>query len=679
MGAGGDVPLESLMLLSFISLASVLSILMVAVGLGFVIFFHELGHFAVAKWCGVQVERFSIGFGPILWGRKWGETEYALSAIPFGGYVKMLGQDDIDPSQETSTEVAENPRSYTAKSVPQRMAIISAGVIMNIITGYLFYVGAMRMGIEVSGTQVGFVEPGMPAWRAGLRPDDELLSINGRPVQDFSDVTRGTALSTGAIRVVGRHADGQEFDVEIIPDRSGTKRMIGVGPQQSPRLPPLPPDAGIPVATPGSPAALAQGGFQPGDLIVKIGGESISGFADLRSVLSRRSQEELAFEVLRQKVPGEDVANEPATVQVPAQSYRWLGLRMEIGEITAIQQGSPADQAGLKPDDRLIKVQAAGDPEPLEVGRDLDPARLPDWFADHAGQTVTVTIEREGQGGETRTYSLTPTADRNWVGASDRPAPMPIPAIGLAYEFLPRVLSVAPDSPADKAAIKPNDKITFAEFIRPADWPAELGKENVTFQIGDHGWANVIGMLQARPTWQVKLTVRPGGQEPSREVTLSAVNAPDWSVASDRGLVLMSMLVERKAANLSEALALGWHQTQDSMMDIYLTLRGLFSGNISPKELHGPIGIFSIGVKVASSGLAEFLIFLGFLSVNLAVLNFLPIPVLDGGHMVFLLWEGLTRKKPNERVYATAMYLGLLFVLGLMGWVFYLDIMRRVS
>ena len=81
---------------------------------------------------------------------------------------------------------------------------------------------------------------------------------------------------------------------------------------------------------------------------------------------------------------------------------------------------------------------------------------------------------------------------------------------------------------------------------------------------------------------------------------------------------------------------------------------------------------------MASSGLPEFLIFLGFLSVNLAVLNFLPIPVLDGGHMVFLIWEGLTRRRPNERVYATAMYLGLLFVLGLMGWVFYLDIMRRV-
>ncbi len=78
--------------------------LAVLIGIGLVIFFHELGHFAVAKWCDVYVERFSIGFGPILWSRKYGETEYALSAIPFGGYVKMLGQDDLDPSQFTSEE-----------------------------------------------------------------------------------------------------------------------------------------------------------------------------------------------------------------------------------------------------------------------------------------------------------------------------------------------------------------------------------------------------------------------------------------------------------------------------------------------------------------------------------------------------------------------------------------------
>ena len=115
-----------------------LNILFVALGLGLVIFFHELGHFAVAKWCNVNVHRFSLGVGPILWSRKRGETAYALSAIPFGGYVKMLGQDDMDPSQLSSEEIAEDPRSYSAKPVWMRMSIISAGVIMNLVTAVLF-------------------------------------------------------------------------------------------------------------------------------------------------------------------------------------------------------------------------------------------------------------------------------------------------------------------------------------------------------------------------------------------------------------------------------------------------------------------------------------------------------------------------------------------------------------
>ncbi len=678
MGAGGDVPLDSLIAAGLFSVEGLISISMVAIGLGMVIFFHELGHFAVAKWCGVQVERFSIGFGPILWGRKWGETEYALSAIPFGGYVKMLGQDDIDPSQETSTEVAENPRSYTAKSVPQRMAIISAGVIMNIITGYLFYVGAMQMGIQVSGNEIGFVEPGMPAWKAGLRADDELHSINGRPMQDFSDVTRGTALSTGPMRIVGRHADGQEFHLELTPDRSGTKRMIGVGPQFSPRIRYFPADKQSFVATPNSPAQLAANGFQPNDKIVSIGDEPVEDFSDLRRILTQRRSEALAFEVER-RGEGQEAPRQQATVEVPAQAYRWLGLRMEIGEIEAVQADSPAAEAGLQPDDRIIRVQAVDAGEPLEVGRGLDPAGLPDWFADHAGQPVKVTIERESHGGETREFTLTPRNARNWNFASDRPHPMDIPAIGVVFEFVPRILSVEPGGPAEQAALKANDKVTRVEFLRPADWPVPTEKSNYTFDIGEHGWANVIGMLQARRGWQVQLTVRPGGQEPERTVNLTPVDYPGWFVSGDRGLLLAPATNERKAVNLAEAYKLGWYQTSDSMMDIYLTLRGLFTRNISARELHGPISIFSIGVQIASSGLAEFLVFLGFLSVNLAVLNFLPIPVLDGGHMVFLIWEGITGRKPNERVYATAMYFGLLFVLGLMGWVFYLDIMRNIG
>ncbi|MGB4738623.1 MAG: site-2 protease family protein, partial [Fuerstiella sp.] len=153
-------------------LGSIGNALSVILGLGMVIFFHELGHFAVAKWCDVHVERFSIGIGPIIWSRQKGETEYALSALPFGGYVKMLGQDDMDPNQMTSDEIAENPRSYSAKKVWQRMAIITAGVTMNVITGFMFFAIAYRNGVVELTPIVGQAVPGMPAWEAGINAGD---------------------------------------------------------------------------------------------------------------------------------------------------------------------------------------------------------------------------------------------------------------------------------------------------------------------------------------------------------------------------------------------------------------------------------------------------------------------------------------------------------------------------
>jgi regulator of sigma E protease len=123
-----------------------------------------------------------------------------------------------------------------------------------------------------------------------------------------------------------------------------------------------------------------------------------------------------------------------------------------------------------------------------------------------------------------------------------------------------------------------------------------------------------------------------------------------------------------------DAFRMGIYQTQNTGLDIYLTLRNLFSGDLSPKNLHGPVGIAQVAYAVSKQGIQQLLMFLGFLSINLAILNFLPIPVLDGGHMVFLIWEGVTRRKPSENVLIAATYVGMAFVLGLMAFVIYLDI-----
>ncbi len=147
------------------SLNSLLTIAKVALGLGFVIFIHELGHFLLAKWNGVKVEKFSIGFGPTLFGWRRGETEYVLAALPLGGFVKMLGEGP-DEQESKSTD----PRAYPNKSVSARMAIISAGVIMNLFLAVACFSLLLREERHELSAVLGGVSAGSPAYEAGLRP-----------------------------------------------------------------------------------------------------------------------------------------------------------------------------------------------------------------------------------------------------------------------------------------------------------------------------------------------------------------------------------------------------------------------------------------------------------------------------------------------------------------------------
>jgi regulator of sigma E protease len=233
---------------------------MVAIGLGAVIFVHELGHFLVAKACGVKCEKFMIGFdiGGYKIARKWGETLYGIGILPLGGYVKMLGQDD-DPAhiaeqmqksqidaQSANAKAIKGPngetyyvdrRSYLAKSVPQRMAIISAGVIMNIIFAFIFAVIAYGMGVKQVPSIVGGTVPGSPAWMAELEPGDEIIKFAGQENPTFMQLMGGVTLGdtkNGAEVMIRRAADGETKTVRLTPkQQEGQLAKIGVSPMTS--------------------------------------------------------------------------------------------------------------------------------------------------------------------------------------------------------------------------------------------------------------------------------------------------------------------------------------------------------------------------------------------------------------------------------------------------------------
>ncbi len=667
-----------------LSLAGTVNILYVALGLGLVIFFHELGHFMVAKWCDVHVERFSIGFGPILWRYKKGETEYALSAIPFGGYVKMLGQDDVDPSQLSSEEIAADPRSYSSKSVPQRMAIISAGVIMNVITGLLFFAVAFGLGVDASPAIVGTVQVGMPAWQAGIESGDRITRINDREVQLFKDIPRGVALSRDkVITIEGVHQDGTTYKVDIEPDRTGTRRIIGVFSTQSLQLAKFKDKSKKKPTAVGTSAALAEPSFEQGDTILKVGDTKVLRFSQLQDFLSRKRGETFEFLIQRDQASEGETEGETVAISVKPNRFRTLGLWMGTGKIVAVKKGSPADVEGMRPGDRITRINDK------IVGKDINPLRLPDYLAGLHGHAIRIMVSRPVEGGESKEEEILIESLLDKPGWVERPImpgdPLSIPALGVAFHLIPNVLKVDEGSPAAKANIQTGE-IQKMEFLLPEGEPfdgfknRENGDERVfaiEFKDKDNkpvlNWAYAFWTMQSTPTRTVRLTIRNAGETQIVEIEPRVPDDSDWFLPT-RGIRMMPLKQTIKAGSIFETLQMGMLHTQNSIADIYLTLRNLVSGDLSYRELHGPLGIAVVAYEFASQGLAKLSLFLGLLSINLAVLNFLPIPVLDGGHMVFLAWEGITRKRPSERVLVAATYFGMAFVLGLMILVLYLDI-----
>jgi len=724
-----------LVILAHLLAVSIGSILYVAAGIGLVIFFHELGHFAVAKWCNVCVERFSIGFGPVLWRTKRGETEYALSLVPFGGYVKMLGQDDIDPSQLSSDEIAQDPRSYSAKSVPQRMAIISAGVIMNLITGLLFYASAFGLGIETSQPVVGLVEVGLPAWEAGMERGDRIRRINGESIASFDDIMLEVALAqsdralfqapetmasllkdgpvsetlrskfaerdirlphdavvveatpsqwsitSGLTRLFELEKSGSEIAVvgnmlkiegtrgtvemtwNVLPRGKGTGRRIGLHPEYDTRL------AGNPdIGPPGWPASDAKPALVHDDRLKQIDDQPIETVSQMRTHIARHADRELIYRVERAGT------QELVNITVPARRFRTLGLSMDIGRITAIRDRSPAETAGLKVGDKLITIGGR------DIGKAINPLELPNLLADLHGQSVTIEVLREQATGEPETISLsvTPEDRPGWLDQPARPdAPLSVPALGLAFHCSVNILAVAAGSPAAEAGIKPGEEINRVTMtFRQLAAQVEPVPYDIKFDDTKANWAHAVWRMQwADDSPLVMQVVGENGEARDVQVTPKRDPQRDWFLPI-RGTQHYTLVETRQADGVVQALGMAAGQAKTTLMRIWLTLRSLFTGDISVTELQGPIGIARVAYSFAQHSLSRLLEFLAFLSFNLAVINFLPIPVLDGGHMVFLSWEAVTRRRPSEKVLIAATYFGLAFVLILMVTVIFVDLER---
>lgn len=717
-------------LIALVSWSLVVVIIKVAVGLGAVIFVHELGHFLVAKLCGVRCDKFYLGFdigGLKLLKYRWGETEYGIGILPLGGYVKMLGQEDNParlreelerakkPGEEADDDSAEasapsaaaagaepatsapsagagghpasaasaaaapaqssaertadeealyNPRSFLAKSVPQRMAIISAGVVMNVIFAFITAVVAYRLGVNQTTPAVGGVLPGRPAWQMGFRVGDRIVEIGGKRIERFTDLQKMVSLSQvppEGIEVVLQRPkpDGTSETITryVHPTKGGLIPTIGVVSYRTTQLV----KEGLP-CVPGSAAEKAEPPLQSGDTIIAVDGRKIDSYAQLHAEMAARPAEPMRLTVLRGK--------ESLEVVVPPNPMRRLGIEMTMGEIRAVEEDSPAAQAGIRPGDLLCGLVIEPEGPSLPLG---DPMTLPSRLRAFAGKTIELVVQREGQPNPSHVAVSLRRAD--WFEQPMAPgSPMSIPELGVAYRVLNRVAAVLPDSPAEKAGVKAGDVVRSAVILPPDPIPAEYisyGQRKGELEFGEkqRNWAYLIYELQQLlPGTKVVLEL-----ESKAKVELAVMDSTDW-FNPDRGFRLDAHRFIEGKDSWGAAVRLGARETWESLTMVVGFIRKLAEGSISVRGLGGPITIAGAAGRAASEGYAQLLLFLTVLGANLAVLNFLPIPMLDGGHMVFLLYEGIRGKPADERVQLALTYLGLAFLLGLMLLVFGLDL-----
>ena len=541
--------------------------------LSILVFVHELGHFLVARACGVRVLKFSIGFGnPIGFGKwrlRWnrGGTEFVIAWFPLGGFVKMLGE---NPDEIDDPEVVTHPgESLPEKKTWQKLAIVFAGPVFNLILPVVVFVVTLAVGMPQPVTVIGRVEPGSPAAQAGLRPGDQISAIAGESVKWWNDLELAIRARAGQTTSIAYERAGVRATASVaiasrrVSDEFGKPVEVGWAGVEHSR-----PAAMLGIASAESRAHAA--GLRSGDIVESVNGaavESWDEFAAAYAAAQVGSEVELALKRSATGVtppaPGaqpEEVPYVQRTVSVPALgSSEALGVLPATVLVSAVTPGSAADDGGLRSGDLIISVDGS------TVGSFGSFAEI---VRTSGGRPLALTFARDG---EVRSASIAP---------------------------------------------------------RLEEYDSGLGVKEPRFLVGIT--AEVASL--------------PGSLEIDRE------RNPLVSVPRAVGMT----------AQMTRGFLVG--------------LEKLITGELSRKQLAGPIGIAKIAGNAYQRGWENFLAILVFISINLGVLNLLPIPVLDGGQAVIYALEGIRRAPLSLRTREIVQQLGLTVLLLLIGLAFWNDL-----
>ncbi|MFZ3138052.1 MAG: RIP metalloprotease RseP [Thermodesulfovibrionales bacterium] len=269
-----------------------MSLLSAIVLLGIIIFVHELGHFLFAKLMHVRVLKFSLGFGPKLIGGKYGDTEYLLSLIPLGGYVKMLGE---TPGEELSEE--DKKFAYNYQSVWKRFMIVFCGPLFNVLFASLIFIFVYLSGVPALYPDVGKIDENSPAANAGLMTGDRILEINGALVKSWDDIDSFINDNPGKTLSFKVRRDVKVMEFSITPVRKSGRSIFGENKElwDIGILPLIYPIVGEVVKG----GQAEKGGIKKGDMVITIDSNAIKTWEDMTAIIHANPEKPLKFKIKR--------------------------------------------------------------------------------------------------------------------------------------------------------------------------------------------------------------------------------------------------------------------------------------------------------------------------------------------------------------------------------------------
>lgn len=672
--------------------STVFDLLLVVVGFGLIIVIHELGHFVAARWAGIRVFAFAVGFGPAVFsfrkGLGWrrgsseGEyrtlladrdvsihdlpptdvspTEYRLNWLPLGGYVKMLGQEDANPGATSHA-----PDSYQTCHPAKRLVVISAGVVANVILAAIVFMLVFMVGLRTEPPRLGVVASDGPAATAlpqdpaivdaGLKAGDDVLRINGREARSFNDLMLASAMARPGDPIdvlVERDGFDTPLAFEVVPQKSEATGLqgIGVAPAQSTQLygdggdiegfqrvmrqiglEGIPPSATLESVRIGDGPAqnIDDSGVLAG-VFVGSSGQPVTLTFDLdgathQATLTPRPQLQQAMVPM----PSGSTTSQthlfgftPAmTVGMLDEKARGYEQGLRTGDLFA-RLGSleyPSIASGIAEIRRY-----AGDTIPIVVLRDGEPVEL------------SVGVTREGtigfypdQDTESTILALPPSGANFGEPVADRPGVRVVTVAGRPVSSFADIRSALLDATAGAFAAEAGAEVDL-ELLLPTAQGVDGELLERTIQLSDAEVASLHGLGYGPPAG-----------------LLSVFRPAEFTLKADGPI---------------DAVRVGLAETHRVMMMTYLTFARLFQGSVKVEHLKGPVGIAHLGTRVADRGFIWLLFFMALISVNLAVVNFLPLPIVDGGQFLFIIFEWIRGKPVPEAVQSIATVAGLLLI-----------------